>query len=63
MAVGLVQERGLLYGRLEPAFTGEQENQSVERDAQVEPERGVLHIPIVERAFFFGGYKVAVMQC
>jgi hypothetical protein len=54
MAVGLLQERGLMDGVLEPAFTGEQEHQRVEGDAQIQPERGVLHIPVVERAFFRG---------
>ena len=62
MAVGLLQERGLMYGLLEPAFTSEQEDHRIERDAQVEPERGVLHIPIVQRAFFFGGDKVAAVD-
>ena len=42
MAVGLLQERGLLHRLLDPAFTSEQEHQRVERDAQVEPERGVM---------------------
>ena len=62
MAVGLLQERGLMYGLLEPAFTSEQEHQRVERDAQIEPERGVLHIPIVERAFFLCGDKIAAVD-
>ena len=37
MTVGLLQERGLIDGLLEPAFAGEQEHQRIERDAQVEP--------------------------
>jgi hypothetical protein len=51
-----------MHGVLKPAFTGEQEHQRVERDAQIEPERGVLHIPIVERAFFFVCYKVTAVD-
>ena len=62
MAVGLLQERGLLHRLLDPAFTSEQEHQRVERDAQIEPERGVMHIPIVERAFFLRGDKIAAVD-
>ena len=32
------------------------------RNARIEPERGVLHIPIVERAFFFGADKIAAVD-
>jgi hypothetical protein len=62
MAVGLLQDLGLLHRLLEPAFTSEQEHERVERDAQIQPERGVVHIPIVERAFFFGGYEIAAVD-
>ena len=62
MTVGLLQERGFLHCLLGPAFTSEQEHQRVERDAQIEPERGVMHIPVVERAFFFGGYEIAAVD-
>ena len=37
MAVGLLQERGFMYGLLEPAFTSEQEHRHVECNAQIEP--------------------------
>ena len=62
MAIGLLQERGLLHRLLEPAFASEQEHQRVERDAQIEPERGVMHIPIVERALFFRRDEVAAVD-
>jgi len=62
MTVGLLQERGLLHRLLAAAFTSEQEHQRVERDAQIEPERGVMHIPIVECAFFLCGDKIAAVD-
>lgn len=62
MAVGLLQERGFLHGLFEPTFASEKEHQRVERDAQIEPERGVMHISIVECAFFLCGDKIAAVD-
>jgi hypothetical protein len=48
-----------VHGLLDPTLAGEQEDEREQGDAQVEPERGIMDIPIVERAFFFGGYEFA----
>jgi hypothetical protein len=53
---------GLAHGSFGPTLAGEQKNDRVERDAEVKPERGVMDIPVVERALFFGGHQIAAID-
>ena len=62
MTAGLLQGVGLTQGLLEPALAGEHENQRKQCSAQIEPERCVLDVPIIQRAFFFCGYKIAAID-
>ena len=62
MTIGLLQVVGLADSLFKPALTGEQECQREQRDAQIEPERGVPDVPIIERALFLGRYEVAAID-